>query len=246
MTYGISIQNQDGRIQIDENYSSIYRATTKATASVGAAYPPTTLSNGDLVFARPKSNGHMSIAFLDPNQTQGDLFFGQTYNAIYTQPSSGYEYFIAKKTAGNITASGSGYGLEVYGPGSEVVFSATGVQNTLKVLATGKVHYTAGAGLANEDAFPTASTTYPDLTKIFCLIPDTMNFRYYIPPIGGIFGGTPSAALDVHVETGYRYEYTSGNAGRVWVNSKQYDNTSPGTEYAYNTPLNYLIVELIE
>lgn len=230
MSYGIQVQNTDSRIQIDENYSNVYKqASGNATAST--AYPPSGYTAGDLVLCRAKSSGYVGTGFGTVRQ------FWSTGNSLgysYNAPSSGYEYLIARKIAGNISPASSGYGLEVFNSSSQLTFSATGISSNLRVLASGDLTNTNSSTTDTfELDFPSSTGTYSDLTKIFCVINGGTHLRIYAPELG----------LNLELVTGYEYNFTSGNAGRITVSNKILDS---GTEYAGGVQFSYIIMELVD
>ena len=230
MSYGIQVQNTDSRIQIDENYSNVYKqASGNATAST--AYPPSGYTAGDLVLCRAKSSGYVGTGFGTVRQ------FWSTGNSLgysYNDPSSGYESLLARKIAGNISPASSGYGLEVFNSSSQLTFSATGISSNLKVLASGDLTNTNSSTTDTfELDFPSSTGTYSDLTKIFCVINGGTHLRIYAPELG----------LNLELVTGYEYNFTSGNAGRITVSNKILDS---GTEYAGGVQFSYIIMELVD
>lgn len=235
MTYGITIQNTDSRVQIDENYTNIYLSTsTEQSANVYANYPPTGYSNGDLVFGRAKSNGHMGIGL---NGLQRKWYFEPDAGDLphlYDPPSSGYGYYIAKNYAGNVTSQNN-YGFEVYNSSSQVVYSATAFNNNLTILQAGLIP----AGSATEITFP-VSGTY-DLTNVYCLVNPTSNFLLEITLRESGFN---ILAGYTDFVTGYRYEYTSGNNGKIHICNKAYDGIN-NTEDVSFREFTYLIVEIV-
>lgn len=233
MSHGIIVQNVDSRIQIDETYSNIYKHSS-GNATATTAYPPSGYSNGDLVLCRAKSDGHVGTG-INPNV--GRAFWSTASGSgtiYYTAPSSGYEYLLVKKVAGNITPASSGYGLQVFNASGDLIFGATDLSSNLRVLASGVFSNTNGSSTeAREIAFPSASTTYSDLTKIFCLINTATHIRIYAPEL----------MLNVEQAIGYRYDFTSGNAGRIFVCNKYRDYT---TELTAGASITYIIMELVE
>lgn len=231
MSYGVTIQNVDGRIQIDENYSNMYKYST-GSATTTTAWPPTGYSNGDLVLTRAKSSGHVG-----KGSSASGVQFWSTVTAgtiFYTPPSSGYEWILARKIAGNISPATSGYGLEVLNSSGQLTFSATGVSSTFRVIAAGVFGNTHGDSNGEyELPFPSATGTYSDLTKIFCVTNNCTHFRLYAPEFG----------LNLEWAMAYRYEFTSGNAGRIHVCNKYRDGT---TEYPLGNVGTYIILELVE
>lgn len=229
MSYGIQVQNTDSRIQIDENYSNVYKQSS-GSATASTAYPPSGYTNGDLVLCRAKSSGHVGTGLGNSRQ-----FWSTGVNTLsYTAPSSGYEYLIARKIAGNISPASSGYGLEVFNSSSQLTFSATGISSNLRVLASGELTTTNGSTTDTfELDFPSSTGTYSDLTKIFCVINGASHLRVYVPYLG----------LDIEWATGYEYTFTSGNAGRITVFNKVLDS---GTEYAGGGQFSYIIMELVD
>lgn len=132
-------------------------------------------------------------------------------------------------------ASQSGYGFEVYNSSSQVVYSATAKENNFNILAMGKFTNTGYSADPIEISFPSATGTYPDLSKIYCLMNNTTHLKlYFTLPFGG------TGANDDYL-AGYRYEYTSGSAGRVHVCNKLYS----GGTYPAGFSIDYMIIEVV-
>lgn len=236
MSYGITVENFDGRVTLDETYSHIYPRTT-ITVNGGAAYPGPGHQSGDLVFANSYNDGYIAIGSLTNG---GAASYMTTSEGTSRFPDSfGYFVYFASAVAGNIVPAGSGYGLEVYDSSSQLIYT-TDLSQTFRVVAAGNF---AGAPFnqpATELSFPSAIGEFEDLTKIYVLLNNTSHWRLNDP----VFEESDSIR-------GYRFEYTTGTyiepgkRGRVHVCNERYrpsDDTFVGN---VSGTIEYLIVELI-
>lgn len=233
MSYGILVQNSDNRVIIDETYSHIYPRIA-GTASVGSTYPPTSFNAGDTVFASCNSSGYIGLGVNNSGQTT--WMDPDNPPAFFSGPSAGYSYVIGSKMAGNLS-SGSGYGLEVYNSSSQMVYTTAPYQ-FFRIIAAGSYAGTAANQLGVQIPFPNFQYQgvehgeFEDLRNIYVLVNNTSHLRLYIPGF---------ANQDFLI--GYRYEYTTGYRGRVWlVNETRYSSLVFGFDGA---SLDYLIVEKI-
>jgi len=236
MSFGITVQNFDGRVTLDETYPHIYPRTT-ITVNGGAAYPGTGHQSGDLVFANSYNDGYIAMGALSPGGAASYMTTSQGTNRFPV--SFGYFIYFASKMAGNIVPAGSGYGIEVYDSSSQLVYT-TDLSQTFRVVASGNF---AGAPLdqpATELSFPSAIGEFEDLTKIYVLLNNTQHFRLNDP----VFEEYESI-------TGYRFEYTTGTyinpgpRGRVHVCNEYYRASTDSFVGRGSSSLDYLIVELI-
>lgn len=233
MSYGILVKNIDGRVQMDENVTNVFPdPATEGSAIVGSEYPPIGISSSEMVAVRAKSDGHVAVGVnADPNTTYNGPAFMSTNNYYITRfegPTSGFGYYVLKPYAGNVSPSITGTGFEIYNSSSQVVFSATESSINFKIVALGNY------GTAAEEALPSATTTYPDLTKLYVLINATTHTRVYVPLYD----------LDYEEIIGYRYEFVSGNAGRIHICKKGGNGSNIGA-LPGGTSIQYLILERI-
>lgn len=232
MSYGLLVQNQDNRIQIDENYSNFYYLSNGEQSATPGATKPTLSQSSDLLFARAKSSGHICIR-VGTYWWDADKF---------PHPTSGIGYFIAREVSGNISPAGSGYGIEVHSPTStaanpDLYFSSGSYERGINIVAAGTFTGTSGSGGPYEVALPSATSTYPDLTKLYCMMNNTFGLDIY-------FNTGFGDPIDGEIVVGYRYEFVSGNSGRIHVclKEKQYSFTPA----VVSGQMNYLIVEAVE
>jgi|SRR6056300_1394064 len=236
MSFGITVQNFDGRVTLDETYPHIYPRTT-ITVNGGAAYPGTGHQSGDLVFANSYNDGYIAMGALSPGGAASYMTTSQGTNRFPV--SFGYFIYFASKMAGNIVTAGSGYGIEVYDSSSQLVYT-TDLSQTFRVVASGSFAGAAQNQPATELSFPSAIGEFEDLTKIYVLLNNTQHFRLNDP----VFEEFESII-------GYRFEYTTGTyiepgkRGRVHVCNQAYWASEDAFLGIGGRSLDYLIVELI-
>jgi len=236
MSFGITVENIDGRVTIDETYPHIYPRTT-ITVSSGAAYPGTGHQSGDLVLANSFNDGYIGIGALTNGGAGSYMTTSEGTNRF--PASFGYFVYFGSKIAGNILPAGSGYGIEVYNSSSQLVYT-TDTSQAFRVVASGSFPGAPQGQPAIELSFPSAIGEFEDLTKIYVLLNNTSHFRLNDPGLG-----------EYENITGYRFEYTTGTyvqpgkRGRVHVCNERYRASDGAFVGIGGRPLEYLIVELI-
>jgi hypothetical protein len=155
MAYGIRVINNSGRTVIDTAQGlSILYATSSGTATGNTDYPTTNYSGTDLIIARPASSAVGSqgrgLARIG-RQWDGD--WGPGLTAFPTNNNGnggGYVVWRELKAQSTANLSVGGHGLVVYdGAGTastNILFSATDLDTTAQLVATGKWNGTSGSG----------------------------------------------------------------------------------------------------
>ena len=155
MAHGIQIFNSSGRVVIDTTQGlSILYATSSGTATGNTDYPTTNYSGTDLIIARPASSAVGSqgrgLARIG-RQWDGDWGPGLTaFPSGNNGNGGGYVVWRELKAQSTADLSVGGRGLVVYdGAGtasSNILFSATDLDTTAQLMATGKWNGTSGTG----------------------------------------------------------------------------------------------------
>lgn len=231
MSYGILVENSDNRVILDETYPHIYPRISFSRSGYDSYPGSTQYQAGDLVLVTCNSSGYVGIG----NTSGGSATYLSvsayptlpTYSANHTPPTSGYTVVLGSKMAGNLTPANSGYGTEIYNSSSQLVYTTAPYQ-FFKVIGTGTVSTPQNQQIPVEIAFPSLDGEFENLKNIFVLANNTAHL-FVVNPYFGYDG-----------LIGYRYEYTSGNKGRVYVTVRSFSNSGIG-----GINFNYLIVEKI-
>ena len=229
--YGIEIINSSNRIQVDQNYSNIYPIGNPVTVNLGTSYPPSGTSGADLICVNVPASAtggeYIARAF---DSTNLEFGYDTPSEVVYDAPNS-MKYIIGRPFNGNVTPSTSGYGLQVFDTSGNVQFDTGGSDKLLRVLYVGNV--------SNNSVITVPSTTGTmDLSNIYVLLNSSTHLRILLDL--GPFLGTQTDEFF----SGYRFEYTSGNNGRIHVLSKHLFNGSPQTSGTSGN-WNYMILEQV-
>ena len=207
MAHGIRVLNASGRTVIDttQGFSLLY-ATSNGTATADTAFPSTNHSGTELILARPASSavgsfgrglarvsrrfngkwGAANSAF--PNSTNGN--------------GGGYVVWRELKAQSTANLSVGGHGLVVYdGAGtasSNILFSATDLDTTAQLVASGKWNGTSGGT-------STAEGWYQE----FSMDSSLDEGRYYVLTTNsGSFPFSTTSDTGYHVD--YEFNYQTG------------------------------------
>lgn len=167
MSYGILIENQDGRVQIDSNtgYPTLYQSTNS------------TINSDSNVTFSSISNSSSSLVFARPVATTGSYpLFRDTSNYVKSNAGSQIEYRVFRQTTEGLVVPTTGYGLNVYNSSGSPVYSATSSSYTasMEILATG----TFGFGASDSVDIP-LSQNYPlSSGRVYVLLNTAF---YYVP-----------------------------------------------------------------
>lgn len=241
MTYGLTILNNDNRIQIDENYSLFYTTTDTASSAAFASSFPT--PNTDLIAARPV--GTTGDRFMVTFSSQASSFYwGGRGNNTITEYSpqvpypttNGYRFYTLRKFADNINAN-SGYGMAVYSSTNQTLFSATTSNRALEVVTTGTLPaspnnfqpmgstWSGASDLPNVVYYPSSTGVLTDLDKHYCVLNPASSFLAY-QDVGTItvdtgLGGIIQIPLYLYFNfvLGYEYIWTGANSGRIKIHA---------------------------
>lgn len=230
MSYGIEILNLNDRILIDDQYPFPgYQSTTASTVTPGGAFPPAYTGNanqqsGDLVIARAASGSNGVVG-------KGRGTNWPNTGGYYSLPSS-YSYYLIRNLSSLISASTSGYGLEVYGSNGTDVYFTSNISKGLIIVESGSLN-SASSGVYSIP-WPSATGTVSDLHKHYCIINET---NIWSDPV--IFQTYRRDYI-----TGYRYEWTATNTGRIHIESYYLLNTNlPNNKSGINRTFNYVILK---
>jgi len=157
MGYGIQIYNSSGRTVINtDRAESLLYATSSNTAVGNSAFPVSSWSGSDLIIARPGtsatgSQGYGGFATL--GRRLYDNKWGRGFTAFPTTVNGnggGYVVWRELKAQSVSSLTPANFGMVCYdGTGTastDILLSATDLDITAKVVATGKFNGTAGSG----------------------------------------------------------------------------------------------------
>lgn len=233
MTYGITILNQDGRIQIDETYSSFYLVSeTPTSVAVNTSYPPAGTLSSDLIVAKPAVNGDRVCVFVGCQINTATSSWGRINGGIYTEKvaitptptTNGYKYYTLRKTNGNKTPP-TGFGLNVYDSVGGLQFAATDSNKVLTLVAVGQITapavaqvaqgttWTTLSDLANVIYYPSSTGVLTNLDKYYCLVNNNDSLAYW------------SFGANRYIQCTFAYEYiwTGPNEGRIKIHNFRKD-----------------------
>jgi hypothetical protein len=221
MSYGIEIQNADGRIVIDGTYSNYDTISpTISTATANSSYPgiANTLST-DLVFGRASNTS---------NGLVGRTLTTNVWNKWLDTVTSNY-YVVRRFDQLNSNVIPN-YGLAVYSETGNVLFSSNIAKN-FEIIVTG----TFNSKVSNtiNTSFPSATTWYSDFHKYYCVINNTRVELITIPfPFAEFW----------FVEA-YRYLWANSTHGRITI--ENYLQPVGGNRATKDLNFDYMIVKEI-
>ena len=166
MGYGIKVINSSGRTQFntDEGYSLLYAGPAGSATATGA-FPQASWTGTNFIIARPSSTATGS-------QGNGWARIGRDYNGLWGRgltsfPNAnngnggGSVVWRELKAQSDSSLTPSGYGLVAYDNGgtasTNIVFSATDLDVTAELVATGTFTGSSGSG-TNADPYYTSYT----------------------------------------------------------------------------------------
>lgn len=211
MGYGIQVINSSGRTQFntDEGYSLLYAGPAGSATATGD-FPQTSWTGTNFILARPFSTATGS-------QGSGWARIGRDYNGAWGRgltsfPNSGNGngggsvVWRELKAQSDSSLTPSGYGLVGYDGGgtasSNIVFSATDLDVTAELVATGTFTGSTGTG-TNADPYRTDYTlpvTGSDRGQYYGLVTNCM--QQYVA------GGGMGNNIRIHID--YEFNYTAG------------------------------------
>jgi hypothetical protein len=228
MSYGIEIQNADGRIVIDSSYVNLgLISNTVSTATKGSAYPGlggTTAS--DLIFARAETNSNGIVGKYLTEWAQ-NMNVGIPNLVI----ANTFIYYAVRSNSSLLSPGSTGYGFEVYNESGNVAFSSNITKN-FEIVVAGV--FNAAAANAPSITFPSSSTTYSNLDKYYCVVDNTSVVE---DAREDRFGNLTTQAYRI----GYTYQWLGSNTGRITVNNSLFFS---GT-FNLNFDFHYMIVKEI-
>lgn len=240
MTYGITILNNDNRVQIDENYSGFYPTTNIASSAAFASLYPT--PGSDIIAARPvgTTGDRFGVTFSSATTelynpaTNAFYWGGRGNNATVTekQPqvpypiTNGYKYYTLRKYSDNISAN-SGYGLGVYSSTGQTLFSSAAREKNLQIVSIGVLPthplqfvstgspWSNTGDLPNVVYYPSSTGEVNDLDKHYCVL-NSANTNLSEVLLNFGYGST---SFYYHFGVLYEYIWTGPTSGRIKIHS---------------------------
>ena len=209
MAHGIKVINSSGRTVIDTTQGlSLLYATSHSTATADTAFPVANHSGTDLILARPASSavgslgrglGRVSRRF-NGNWGAANSAFPNSTNGN----GGGYVVWRELKAQSTANLSVGGQGLVVYdGAGtasSNILFSATDLDTTAQLVASGKWNGTAGG-----------TSTAQGYYQEFSMDSSLDEGRYYVLTTSSAsFPISSSTTTDSGYHADYEFNYQTG------------------------------------
>ena len=197
MATGLQIFNSAGQTVIDtERGESLLYAGNANTSSANSAYPTANWTGSNLILARPPSTSYN-------NKTISRYSWGGKWALAQTGAANSVVWRELRAQHEDALTP-AGYGLVVYRSGgtasTDILLSATDLDSTAELVATGKFNGTTGTG--NNDGYYQDFTMDSSLDKGRYYVLATNTQSQYAP---GVRGSTP---YQLHID--YRFDYTNG------------------------------------
>lgn len=208
MPFGIEIQNNNGRIIIDENYANFgFLSTSTSAAAQGSTYPGLAgVVSSDLVVARANTsaNGYVS-------RTAG-VGTSKLWATTGIGGASSYIYYVIRRFSTLVSTSTSRYGVEVYTSTGNVAFTSN-ISKNFDIITVGTINSSrSGVPILY---FPSSTGWYSDFTKYYCVMNNTDLWETtFIPP------------NFIYYRQCYRYVWANSTHGRIEVHSGTATGTS--------------------
>lgn len=163
MAYGIHVENPSGQVQIDQDYTNYYEvASTSFYLNAGAQYYD--MQSGSLSITGYTARVDDIIAINTGNQyrTGGLYVNGSTVYYNMWMDTAGTVNVKIYRRMDDLTAAGSGYGLEVYkADGTTLAFSSNYKPMRIAALITGSPPFSSSSGShSGYTPYATANTAY--------------------------------------------------------------------------------------
>ena len=197
MAFGIQIYNTAGETVIDtERGESLLYAGTAYTATANSTYPKNNWTGSKLILARPASTGYTG-------KTISRYSWGGKWALAQTGAAAALVWReLRAQNEDQLTPAN--YGLVIYKSGgassSNILLSATDLDATAELVATGKFNSTSGPGGAGGYYQEFSMDGSLDPGRYYVMATNTQS--QYAP---GVRGSTP---YELHLD--YRFDYTNG------------------------------------
>lgn len=240
MSYGITVLNTYGDLQMAETYPLFYSTSNTSASWAASSTLPTGMLSTDLLIGR-KSVGDGARVYANSIYSSD----GSTWNR---SNAVSYNYFLLRKMAGNKTPPTSGMGIKILSSTGELQF-ASSEQKNFVVVATGEIpasttftSYSTEDSLPNTTYWPSSTGTVSDLDKHWVLLNNTAQRT-------DIYGSADFIGSLAIGYSSYEYIWTGGTAGRIKIrNSLYFAITAYGVPtsegwYEDTTPFQYMILK---
>ena len=208
MPFGIEIQNNNGRIIIDENYANFgFLSTNTSAAAQGSTYPGLVGNTiTDLIVARSNTsaNGYVS-------KTAG-VGTSKLWATTGIGGASSYIYYVIRRFSTLVSTSTSRYGVEVYTNTGNVAFTSN-ISKNFDIITVGTINSSrSGVPILY---FPSNTGWYSDFTKYYCVMNNTELWETPVFP-----------PTYLYYRQCYRYVWANSTHGRIEVHSGTATGTS--------------------
>lgn len=139
MAYGMEVQNSSGRTifnteQLNSNY---YFQGNPTTTTAYATDPSFAYNSTRILFARPQNATDGAIFFSGSINDSNYYLGGRTTYEQNFGAANGVKYIYAYQQEGNVTAAGSGYGIEIYDSNGTDILYSSNIGSNFEILHVG-------------------------------------------------------------------------------------------------------------
>jgi len=139
MAFGMQVSNSSGRVIFDtEQLNSNYYFQGNPTTTTSYATNPSFAYNSTrILFARPQNATDGAIFFSGSVNDSNYYLGGRTTYEQTFGAANGVKYIYAYQQEGNVTAAGSGYGIEVYDTNGTDILYSSNIGSNFEILYVG-------------------------------------------------------------------------------------------------------------
>lgn len=180
MAYGMQVSNSSGRTIFDTTQlNSNYYFQGNPTSTNGYGVNPSFSYNSTrILFARPQDNENGAIFFSGSINDSNYFLGGRTTYEQTFGAADGVKYIYAYQQEGNVTAAGSGYGIEVYDSNGTDILYSSNIGSNFEILHVGT--------LANNTNYTWSKPAGYDFNEIY-VTAGSFSLKYSFFPGSGPF-----------------------------------------------------------
>lgn len=166
MAYGMEVLNSSGRTIFNTNQSNsnYYFQGNPTTTTSYATNPSFAYNSTRILFARPQNSSDGAIFFSGSINDLNYYLGGRTSYEQNFGAANGVKYIYAYQQEGNVTAAGSGYGIEVYDTNGTDILYSSNIGSNFEILYVGTMSnntnftWSKPAGYNFDDIYVTAGS----------------------------------------------------------------------------------------
>lgn len=180
MAYGMQVSNSSGRTIFDTTQlNSNYYFQGNPTSTNGYGVNPSFSYNSTrILFARPQDNENGAIFFSGSINDSNYFLGGRTTYEQNFGAADGVKYIYAYQQEGNVTAAGSGYGIEIYDSNGTDILYSSNIGSNFEILHVGT--------LANNTNYTWSKPAGYDFNEIY-VTAGSFSLKYSFFPASGPF-----------------------------------------------------------